>query len=159
MQRLSVMGWLAAGIAGALVFWLFQLLTGRATIPHFMGQQIVAQGGYPKALTIPIGWGVHLGVSLSYSLLFAVIMLIPFSRSPGAALVIGAVIAVILGWVTTLLTAPAITVTIGVLSGQGFPPTLPGLNTSFGLPFRNHVLFFGVVWAIYLLVPYLVKRK
>ena len=67
----------------------------------------------------------------------------------------GLVIAALLGWVTTLLTAPAITVTISILSGQGFPFSIPELNTSFGLPFWNHLLFFGVVWLMYTLIPYL----
>ena len=107
MQRLRVGWWLSAGLAGGLVFWLFQVLTGPATITQFMGEQIVAEGGYPPALTIPIGWAVHLGVSLGYALLFAVIMLIPFSPSPGARLAIGAVIGAALGWIGTLLTVPA----------------------------------------------------
>ncbi len=162
MQRLKVMWWLVAGIMGSVEFWLFQVRTGSSTIPQFMGEQIVAQGGYPKLLTLPIGWGVHLGVSLGYSLLFAIIMLIPFSRSPFARLGIGAVIALVLGWFATLLTAPAITVTISLLSRQGFPATLPGLNTTLGLPFWNHLAFFGVVWVVwvvYLLIPSLFRSR
>jgi len=155
MQRLKVTWWYVAGFMGSVEFWLFQVLTGPSTTPQFMGQQIVEQGGYPKVLTFPIGWGIHLGMSLGYSLLFAIIMLIPFSRSPFARLAIGAAIALVLGWFATLLTVPAITVTINVLSGQGFPATLPRLNTTFGLPFWNHLLFFGVVWGVYLLIPYL----
>jgi hypothetical protein len=159
MQGFRIGLWLAAGIAGAIVFWLFQVLTGPSTIPQFMGQQIVAQGGYSKALTIPIGWGVHLGVSLSYSLLFAIVVLIPFSRSEGVRAFVGLVIAAVLGWVTTLLTPLAITATISVLSGKGFPAGLPGLNTAYGLPFWNHELFFGVVWFIYLFIPYLSRKS
>jgi hypothetical protein len=161
MQRLKVMcmWWLVAGIMGSVEFWLFQVRTGPSTIPQFLGEQIVAQGGYPKVLTLPIGWGVHLGVSLGYSLLFAIIMLIPFSRSPFARLAIGAVNALVLGWFATLLSVPAITVTISVLSGQGFPATLPGLNTTLGLPFWNHLLFFGVVWGVYLLIPSLFRSR
>jgi hypothetical protein len=158
MKRLNVGLWLIAGIIGSIAFWLFQVLTETGTIPDFMGQQIVSEGGYPQWMTIPIGWGVHLGVSLSYSLLFAVIMIIPFSRSQGAQVVIGAVIAALLGWVTTLLTVPAITVTISVLSRKGFPQSLPELNTTFGLPLWNHMLFFGAVWLLYLLVPYLGRK-
>ena len=159
MQRLKVMWWLVAGIMGSVEFWLFQVRTGSSTIPQFMGEQIVAQGGYPKVLTLPIGWGVHLGVSLAYSLLFAIIMVIPFSRSTFARLGIGAVIALVLGWFATLLTAPAITVTISLLSGQGFPTTLPGLNTTLGLPLWNYLLFFGVVWVVYLLIPNLFRSR
>ncbi len=158
MQRLNVRWWLIAGVVGGIVFWLFQVLTGPATITQFMGEQIVAEGKYPHALAIPIGWAVHLGVSLSYSLLFAVIMIFLSSQSPASRLVLGLVLAVLLGWITTLLTVPAITVTISVLSGHGFPAQLPGLNTTFGLPFWNHLLFFGIVWTIYLLLPSLLKK-
>ena len=159
MQRFGIGLWLAAGIVGALVFWLVQVVTGPSTIPQFMGQQIVAQGGYSKALTVPIGWGVHVGVSLGYSLLFAIIILIPFFRSRGVQVIVGLVIAALLGWVATLLTVPAITATISLLSGKGFPASLPGLNTTFGLPFWNHVLFFVVVWFIYMFVPYLSRKS
>ncbi len=159
MQRLKVMWWLVAGIMGSVEFWLFQVRTGSSTIPQFMGEQIVAQGGYPKVLTLPIGWGGHLGVCLAYTLLFAIIMLFAFSRSPFARIVIGAVVALVLGVVASLLTAPAITVTISVLSRQGFPATLPGLNTTLGLPLWNHLLFFGVVWVVYLLIPNLFRSR
>ncbi len=159
MQRFRIALWLAAGIAGAIVFWLFQVLTGSSTIPQFMGQQIVEQGGYSKALTIPIGWGVHLGVSLSYSLLFGIVVLIPFSRAEGVRVFVGLGIAAVLGWVATLLTVPAINATISVLSGKGFPVVLPPLNTAYGLPFWNHELFFGIVWFIYLFIPYLSRKS
>jgi hypothetical protein len=159
MQHFRIGMWVVAGILGSIVFWLFQTLTGPSSIPQFMGQQIVTQGGYPESLTTLIGWGVHLGVSLGYSLLFAVIMLIPFSRSPGGRVIVGLVIAGALGWVTTLSTAPAITATISVLSGKGFPAELPGLNTGLGLPFWNHELFFATVWLVYLVVPCLRKSS
>ncbi len=159
MHHFGIALWLATGIVGAIVFWLFQVSTGPSTITQIMGQQIVEQGGYSKALTIPIGWGVHLGVSLSYTLLFAIVVLIPFSRAEGVRVFVGLVIAVVLGWVTTLLTVPAITATISVLSGKSFPAGLPPLNTAYGLPFWNHELFFGVVWFIYLFIPYLSRKS
>lgn len=124
-----------------------------------MGRQIVAQGGYAAWLTVPIGWGIHLSVSLTYSLLFVLILLIPFAQSERVRLIVGIAIGAALGWVTTLLTVPAITVTISVLSGKGFPASLPGLNTTFGLPFWNHMLFFAVVWAVYLLMLYIGKKS
>ncbi|MBI2360015.1 MAG: hypothetical protein HYV04_14160, partial [Deltaproteobacteria bacterium] len=145
-------------VVGAIVFSVLQVVSGRATITEFMGQQIVSQGGYPEWLTVPIGWGIHLGVSLAYSLLFVIIMLVPFSRAEGRHAFFGLIIAALLGWISTLLTAPAITATISLLTGQGFPASLPDLNTSLGLPFWNHMLFFGVVWLIYLYIPY-VGRK
>jgi hypothetical protein len=153
MQQFETKRWILAGLTGATTFWLFQVLTGPSTIPQFIGQEIVSRGGYPEALSVPIGWGVHLGVSLSYSHLFALIMLIPFSSSSGIRVLIGMIAAILMGWITTLLTVPAITVTISMLSMQGFPASIPELNTTLGLPFWNHVLFFEIVWLIYTLIP------
>ncbi len=155
MKRFSVLRWLAAGVAGSLVFWLFQVLTGDSTIPQFMGEQIASQGGYPMRLAPLIGWGVHLGVSLSYALIFSVIMAVLPLESSGTRLGVGLVLAAVLGWVATLLTSPAIAVTISVLSRTGFPAELPGLNTDVDLPLYNHLLFFGVVWGFTTLLPVL----
>ena len=153
MKRFSVLRWLGAGLAGSLAFWYFQVLTGGATITQFLGEQIVTEGGYLKDLAPFIGWGVHLGVSLSYALLFAILIAALPINSPGAMTAVGLLLAGLLGWVTTLLTEPAIAVTISVLSGHGFPAELPGLNTDAGLPLYNHLLFFGVVWFFTVLVP------
>ncbi len=158
MRGVSIGLWLVAGIAGAIVFWLLQSAVGPLTITAFMGQQIVTQGGYAQSWSIPIGWGIHLVVSLAYSFLFAVIMLPLFVLAERFQLVLGLVMGAALGWGTTLITVPAVTATISVLSGKGFPANLPGLNTSYGLPFWNHMLFFGVVWLIYLFIPYLSKK-
>ena len=97
-------------------------------------------------------------MSLAYSLLFALIMFLLLVLAERIKLILGLVIAAALGWVTSLITVPAITVTISVLGRQGLPANLPGLNTSYGLPFWNHLLFFGIVWLIYLFIPY-VGRK
>lgn len=158
MKRFSVARWLIAGVTGSLSFWLFQVLTGDSTIPQFMGEQIASQGGYPMALAPLIGWAVHLGVSLSYALLFAVIIAVIPAKSSGARLGGGLVVAAALGWITTLLTDPAITITISVLSHQGFPAELPGLNTDMDLPLYNHLLFFGVVWVFTTLLPVLTRK-
>lgn len=153
MKGFSVLRWLCAGVAGSLAFWYFQVLTGGVTITEFMGEQIVTEGGYLKELAPFIGWGVHVAVSLSYALVFAVIIAALPLNSTGAIVAAGLVFAALLGWVTTLLTAPAIAVTISVLSGHGFPAELPGLNTEVDLPLYNHLLFFGVVWFFTTLVP------
>lgn len=158
MKGVSIGLWLVAGIAGAIVFWLFQSAIGPSTITSFLGQQIVTKGGYAQSWAIPIGWGIHLAVSLAYSLLFAVIMLPMFVLAERFQLVVGLVIGAALGWGSTLITVPAIRVTISVLSGKGFPANLPGLNTTYGLPLWNHLLFFGVVWLIYQFIPYLSKK-
>jgi len=59
------------------------------TITEFMGEQIATEGGYSPALVPFIGWGVHLGVSLSYALVFAVIMAAVPIGSAGGLIVIG----------------------------------------------------------------------
>ena len=153
MKGFSVLRWLCAGVAGSLAFWYFQVLTGGATITQFMGEQIVTEGGYLKELAPFVGWAVHLAVSLSYALLFALLIAVLPMESSGAIATAGLILAALLGWVTTLLTAPAIAVTISVLSGHGFPAELPGLNMEVDLPLYNHLLFFGVVWFFTALVP------
>ncbi len=158
MERFSVLGWLIAGVAGSLAFWLFQVLTTGFTIPQYIGQQVATQGGYAIAWAPLIGWTVHLGVSLAYSFLFAALMAVLPTTSAGPRLGIGAILAVVLGWVTTLATAPAIAATVSILSRQGFPAELPGLNTDIDLPLYNHLLFFGVVWGATTVVPVLRRR-
>ena len=143
MKGFSVLRWLCAGVAGSLAFWYFQVLTGGVTIPEFMGEQIVTEGGYLKELAPFIGWAVHLAVSLSYALLFAVLIAVLPMESSGAIVAAGLILAALLGWITTLLTAPAIAVTISALSGHGFPAELPGLNMEVDLPLYNHLLFLG----------------
>ncbi len=140
--------WLVGGIAGSLLFWLVQTLTGGPTITEFMGQQIVAAGGYPPAWTTLIGWAVHFGVSLAYAGLVAV--LIAFLQClPGtAAFGIGLVATLTLGWLTALVAPPAISITISLLGRQGWPPELFPLNTELGLPLWNHLAFFALNWLI-----------
>jgi hypothetical protein len=149
---------LVAAIVGSLAFWLFQVLTGGVTIPQYLGDQIAGRGGYPLTLAPLIGWGVHLGVSLSYAFLFAVLATLLPPKPLGRSLGLSLVLAGLLGWITTLVTAPAIAVTINLLSRKGFPAQLPGLNTDIDLPLYNHLLFFGVIWTLTVLIPALRRR-
>ncbi len=154
--------WIAAAAAlGALVFVGVQVVTGSPQhLAEFMGSQIVRRGGYPESLEGIIGWGVHLGVSASYATLFAVLVslsFLPSARLPRWA--IGLALASTLGVVSTLITAPAISVTISLLAAQGFPESLPGLNTGWGLPFWNHLGFFVIAFAFIVVVPDLLADR
>lgn len=140
--------WLAGGIAGSLLFWVVQTLTGGPTITEFMGQQIAAAGGYPAAWTTLIGWAVHLGVSLAYAALVAVLVAFLQRLPRAAALGIGLVAALILGWLTAQIAPPAISITISLLGRQGWPLELFPLNTELGLPLWNHLAFFTLNWII-----------
>jgi hypothetical protein len=143
-----------AGAVGAIVFVAIQTLAGSPQhIAEFMGAQIVRRGGYSESLAGVIGWGVHLAVALAYATLFALVIKLPGfpkARAPrwGAA----ALVAVVLGWLATLITAPAISAKISVLAGQGIPDSLPGLNTSLGLPFWTHVGFFASCFLVLVIV-------
>lgn len=150
--------WLLAALAGSLQFWLVQAVTGGPTIPEFMGEQIATAGGYPPGVAPYAGWAVHAGVSLAYAFVFGVVVLIldrlPFPRRAGVALLA----ALLLAWLTTLIAPPAISVTIAVLAGQGWPTERFPLNTELGLPFWNHVIFFVLSWAIQAIGPRLLAR-
>jgi hypothetical protein len=95
-----------------------------------------------------VGWAVHLAVSLSYAFLFVVIV----AASGRVPFAVGAFItllaALLLGWATAVIAAPAISVTIGVLGGQGWPRELFPLNFELGVPLWNHLLFFLLNWII-----------
>ncbi len=140
--------WLVGGIAGSLLFWLVQALTGGPTITEFMGQQIAAAGGYPPAWTTLIGWAVHLGVSLAYAALVGIVAALLCRMRRMLALGIGLTTAVILGWTTALIAPPAISITVSLLGRQGWPAEFFPLNTELGLPLWNHLAFFTLNWLI-----------
>jgi hypothetical protein len=141
---------LASALVGAIAFVTVQKLAGfPMNIAQFMGREIVRQGGYSPGLAGLVGWFVHLGVAASYATLYAAIVLAPFFPTDRAARWGAALgVALVLGWLTTLVTAPAIAITIGLLSGQGFPASLPSLNATFGSVFWNHVGFFLISFGI-----------
>ena len=146
MRRIIATG-IAGGILGSIVFWFYQMKLQGATISGFIGAQVVRQGGYDLSPAL-VGWGVHVWVSLSYAFLLALILWalspLPFAMGRGA----GLAAALVLGWLTTLIAAPAIQITISLLVGKGFPAKLWALNPAKGHPFYNHLLFFTVIWAI-----------
>ncbi|MFC1491850.1 hypothetical protein ACFLQ0_04610 [Nitrospinota bacterium] len=145
MKRFFATG-IAGGILGAIVFWYYQMKLQGATISGFIGEQVVRQGGYSLPPEL-VGWGVHLWVSLSYAFLLALILMVIFPASFALNRGVGLAAALFLGWITTLIAAPAIQITIGLLVGKGFPAKLWSLNPAKGHPFWNHLLFFILVWA------------
>ena len=150
--------WLVAGVGGSVLFWLVQVVAGSGTITEFLGEQIVAVGGYPARLGPLIGWAVHLGVSLTYAGVLGVLVATVRRAKAALAATLAFVAALLLGWVTAVVAPPAISVTIALLGGQGFPTTLFPFNTEPGLPLWNHLLFFIVSWAIQVLGPRWVGR-
>ncbi|MFQ5529132.1 MAG: hypothetical protein ACE5FP_02170 [Gemmatimonadota bacterium] len=139
---------LLTGVTGGIAFDVAQRLEGLSpTIPTYMGQAIVRRGGYPEGLEAIIGWGVHFGVSFSYAAIFAVAAWTLFGSMERKKRWISAgVLAMALAVATTMITAPAIETTVSVLAGDGLPARLPGLNTNWGWPGWNHLLFFGIAW-------------
>jgi hypothetical protein len=149
---------IAAGLVGSVAFWLVQALAGGPTITAYMGEEIVRTGGYPSALGGPLGWAVHVAVSLSYALLFGGITYLLGSLPPPISGRLSLLAAIGLGWFTTVIAPPAISVAIGLLGGRGWPDELFPPNTGFGLPLVNHVLFFVLNRAAHVLGPRLARR-
>lgn len=141
----------ASALVGALGFVAAQHLAGfPMNIAQFMGGEIVRRGGYSPGLAGLAGWGVHLSVATSYAALYALIVFAPFfpRDERGIRWATALALAFTMGWLATLITNPAIAITIGVLSGQGVPDAVPSLNRSFGFVFWNHVMFFFASFAI-----------
>ena len=135
------------GLLGAVAFWLYQIVFQGGAITAFIGGQIVSQGKYalPPAL---VGWAVHLGVSLSYAGLLALLLQLLSFSSEAAKRGTGLAAALVLGWATTKIAPPAIQITISLLSLKGLPSPLWDLNEGAGHPLWNHLLFFALVWAV-----------
>ena len=150
-----------AAAVGAVVFVVVQKQAGFPVhIGQYIGQQVVQQGGYKESLKEVIGWGVHGGVSLSYAALFGILTAVPFfPRRWGLRWVLSLLLAALLGWLTTLITSPAIAITISVLAGKGWPAQLPPLNMLYGVPFWNHMGFFGICLLCIILVPDLLRGQ
>lgn len=148
----AVSAWLGAGVIGAIVFWLVQVVMGSGTITQFMGEQITSAGGYPAQIRLPIGWAVHFGVSLAYSGLFGILAMMVTRVGGRAQAILTLVLALVLGWLTAVIAPPAISVTIALLAARGWPEELFPLNTSLGLPLYNHLLFFVLCWLAYGLI-------
>ncbi len=146
MRRFIATG-IIGGILGAIVFWLYQSAFQGASIPAFIGNQVVSQGKYDISPPL-VGWAVHLWVSISYAFILALLMQILFPKPFILNRVLGLVVALILGWAATLIASPAIQVTIGILAGKGFPEKLVALNPASGHPLWNHLLFFVVIWVV-----------
>jgi hypothetical protein len=152
---------LLSTLVGAVIFVAAQHLAGYpAHIAQYMGREIVRRGGYSPGLAGLIGWGVHLGVATAYATLYGLIVLAPFFPKDRAVRWSAAsILALLLGWLTSLFTAPAIAITIGILSGRGLPDTIPGLNTSLGFVFWNHVAFFVVGFVFTVAVKDIVSHR
>lgn len=146
MTRLAL--WLVGGLTGSLLFWVVQVVAGGGTITGYLGEEIAAAGGYGPASAPFIGWAVHLGVSLAYAGLVAVVAWLLHRVSGTAGMAVGLAASVILGWVTALIAPPAISITVSLLGRQGWPPDLFPLNTDLNLPLWNHLAFFVVNWLM-----------
>lgn len=142
----------AAGIGGLGFVWV-QALTGTKNIAAFVGRRIVETGDYSAALESPIGWTVHLTIAVQYALAFAVLLALPvWPRGGVRRYATQAVAAVAVGFVATWIANPAISVTVSLLGGAGWPETLYPVNTSLGVPLYNHLAFFTLtlVWVEWL---------
>lgn len=146
---------LAATLIAGFVFVWVQVLTGRTDIASFIGGKVVQLGGYADNLAVPIGWTLHFVISFSYVLAFAVV------TSVGAlarAMKLQAIVALVLGVATTLLANPAISITISLLAGQGWPEKVSAAYLKLGLPLWNHLGFFVLTFVIVAVIPALFER-
>ncbi|WP_296899522.1 hypothetical protein [Thiohalocapsa sp.] len=149
---------LSAAIIGALVFAWVPVLAGRSDIADILGRKIVEAGGYPDNAASVIGWTLHIAIAVAYVKVYAFLIALPgFPRDSGPRLPAGLVVAVIVGWLTTWLANPAISVAVSLLSGQGWPAELAPVYFKLGLPLWNHLGFFAIAWLVVVVVPALVQ--
>ncbi|MCG8542669.1 MAG: hypothetical protein MJE12_00535 [Alphaproteobacteria bacterium] len=140
---------LAAALICAFLFTWVQVLTGTNDIAKFIGEKIAQRGAYPERFAIPIGWTVHMIIALAYAVAYTAFQALPFMpKVQPARLIAGLVAVVVFGFVTTWIANPAISITISVLAGQGWPEKVASIYFKLGVPLWNHLLFFFVTFLI-----------
>jgi hypothetical protein len=149
---------LSAAIVGALVFAWVPVLTGRNDIAAIIGRKIVEAGAYPQNAASVIGWTLHIVISIAYAKLYAVIVSLPgFPRQAGSKtaprIMAGLIVAIVVAVLATWIAGPAISATVSLAAGQGWPATLPAASLKLGLPLWNHLGFFAIVWLIVVVLP------
>ncbi len=146
----------AAGVAGAIVFVLAQEIAGYPqNIAEFMGNQLTSRGPLPESMSLVFGWAIHVTIAIGYAVLFGAALASPVLRSPagGARFIPAVALALVLGYVTGVMAPPAIGATLGLLTGEGLPASLPLLNLSFGFAIWNHIGFFIVCLLVFVIIP------
>jgi hypothetical protein len=134
------------------------VLTGRADIADILGRKIVEAGGYGDNYASVIGWTLHIVIAVAYVKVYALLVSLPvFPTRTGPRVLAGLIAAIVVGWLTTWLSNPAISVAISVLSGQGWPAELAPVYYKLGLPLWNHLGFFAITWLIVVVLPTLLQ--
>ncbi|MGF1577951.1 MAG: hypothetical protein ACFCD0_01165 [Gemmataceae bacterium] len=140
---------LAMTLIGGLSFVWAQVLVAEFEIASALGQRVVKAGEYKQVFAAPIGWTTHLAISFSYALLFAVLLSVPFfPKEQPKRLLVGFVLAVVLGWFTTVITGPAVSATVSLLAGQGIPENFSPLYFGIDIFLYVHVGFFVLAWLL-----------
>ncbi len=152
----------SAAIIGALVFAWVPVLTGRNDIAAILGDKIVTAGRYPQNYASVIGWTLHIVISLAYVKLYALLVSLPgFPQASPAGIgpraLASLVTAAAIGWLATWLANPAISATVSLLSGQGWPAELAPVYGKLGLPLWNHLGFFAIAWLVVVMLPALLE--
>ena len=150
---------LMAALVGGLGFVWIQTLTGTKNIAEFVGAQIVQTGDYDAAFASIIGWTVHLAIAVQYAIGFTALLALPiWPRRTAASVISKMAAAIAVGFIGTWVANPAISITVSMLGGAGWPETLYPVNTAFGVPLLNHLLFFALTLALVEGVPTLWHR-
>ncbi len=143
-----------AALVGGTVFIQAQNMAGFSpNIVDYIGQEIVRRAGQDRSLTSIIGWSIHYGVSFIYASLYGIITTMAFFPTGRFTRPLGGLILIaVLGWLATLITAPAIALTIALFARDGLPWPFPALNTDLGFVLWNHLGFFGIAFLFHIVI-------
>ncbi|MFD2204174.1 hypothetical protein [Kiloniella antarctica] len=148
MQKNILVTTIMVGLIASITFILVQPLFGMQTLTSRHAAAYIAHGGYGDTTALILSWGVHVGVSLVYTLLS--VLIFNFNRSVFVSL--GQIM--FLGWATTLTATPANEWVVKLVNTKQFPSfdTLSALNTQTGPKLWLHILFFafvvGGIWVM-----------
>lgn len=141
MQKQTFMSALIIGLIASIIFILVQPLFGMATLTSRHAGAYVNLGNYSETAALMLSWGLHIGVSIFYAVLSAVIF------NFNSSIAVGVTQVIVLGWLTTLTATPANEYVVKLVTTLQFPAlnSLSALNTQIGPKLWLHVLFFAFV--------------
>ncbi len=129
------------GLFASIAFIVIQPFFGMLTLTSRHASAYVNLGNYNETAAVALSWFVHISVSVFYTFISSVIY------NFNSSYLINLLQIVFLGWITTLIAAPANEWVVKLITTEQFAGinSLSGLNTEIGPKFWLHILFFALV--------------
>ena len=153
----NVLWMLAAGALGSVLVLAVQQTMGQVTLPAQLTQALVASGAFEGPMARRLAWLIHFGVSFQYATLYAIpLQLPPLAGRYQKRMVLGGVLALLLGVGAAAIAPWGMGVVAALLSGKGLGHVRPA-DIAFGAVLVPHLFLFGLCWLLIAVAPTVVR--